>query len=363
STNFFPGKDINIVPREGEDVVYVLIGEDEQPIYELGDGIQTIIILTYPLFFNMGKEMLVFIEEPEHFLHPGMQRLLIETFLKPEFSNFQYFITTHSNHFLELMNESNKITLFKVSQGNTAQSSNVTLELKPSMNLLDSLGVNNASVLLSNCSIWVEGITDRLYLKKYLEVYWKETPPEVILKEDFHFSFVEYSGGNLTHWNFDESNGDNINAKKITNRIFLISDSDFDKNGKITKSKQKRFENLSNALGDNFYLLPVKEIENTLSKVIVEKVICKKEDITLQNLTVKKGVRNNFDKENLGDWICKKYDGLNRKYVNGNTLHDKVKFAQLATEMITDISDLSTNAVELCEKITAFILSHNEKID
>ena len=39
---------------------------------------------------------------------------------------------------------------------------------------MDSLGVRNSSVFLANSTIWIEGITDRLYLKKYMEVYQRE---------------------------------------------------------------------------------------------------------------------------------------------------------------------------------------------
>ncbi len=40
--------------------------------------------------------------------------------------------------------------------------------------LLASLGVKPSSVYLANCTIWVEGITDRLYITKYMEKYLVE---------------------------------------------------------------------------------------------------------------------------------------------------------------------------------------------
>jgi hypothetical protein len=50
SYNFFHEQQISLIPREHErnDVLYVKIGqESERPIYSLGDGIQSVIILTF----------------------------------------------------------------------------------------------------------------------------------------------------------------------------------------------------------------------------------------------------------------------------------------------------------------------------
>lgn len=89
---FFNGEKIVLIPALKSDVVIVKIGDEkEMPIYNLGDGIQSIIILTFPLYAHLGENLLVFIEEPELYLHPGLQRKLIETFLRDEFSGYQFF--------------------------------------------------------------------------------------------------------------------------------------------------------------------------------------------------------------------------------------------------------------------------------
>ena len=77
SENFFD-KRITLIPSQSNGFITVKIGDEiERPIYELGDGIQSIIILTLPLFLNKGNNLLVFIEEPEKLLHPGLQRKLV----------------------------------------------------------------------------------------------------------------------------------------------------------------------------------------------------------------------------------------------------------------------------------------------
>lgn len=109
SKTFFDEKEVALIPKVKDDVLTIKIGDEkERPIYNLGDGIQSIILITLPLFLYLdiskvrNTNVLVFIEEPEIGLHPSLQRTLIETLLDKRFENFQFFFTTHSNHFLDM---------------------------------------------------------------------------------------------------------------------------------------------------------------------------------------------------------------------------------------------------------------------
>ena len=71
SETFFNGEKIVLIPKINDDVLTVKIGKEmERPIFSLGEGIQSIIILTLPLFLYLEKtketntNILVFIEEP-----------------------------------------------------------------------------------------------------------------------------------------------------------------------------------------------------------------------------------------------------------------------------------------------------------
>lgn len=62
-----------------------------------------------------NENILVFIEEPEQLLHPGFQRKLIEVLLNCEdFSNFQFFFTSHSNHFLDITLDYDDVSIFTI---------------------------------------------------------------------------------------------------------------------------------------------------------------------------------------------------------------------------------------------------------
>jgi hypothetical protein len=115
-STFFDGQEVALIPREGGDALYVKIGhEREQPIFHLGDGIQQIIIMTMPLFVHAKANLLLFLEEPENSLHPGLQRMLIDCLLAEgdPAGTRQIFISTHSHQFLDITLDTNQISVFK----------------------------------------------------------------------------------------------------------------------------------------------------------------------------------------------------------------------------------------------------------
>ena len=100
SSTFFDDRDVTLTPNDKRDVLLILIGDDERPIHHVGDGMQTVIIQTFESFIRSGEPCFFFIEEPELFLHPGLERKLIEFFNEQE--NHVFFLTTHSNHLLDM---------------------------------------------------------------------------------------------------------------------------------------------------------------------------------------------------------------------------------------------------------------------
>jgi hypothetical protein len=371
SENFFFGNDISLVPMVTEDVVYVKEGEDEdRPIYDLGDGIQSIIILMFKVFMA-EKPTMFFIEEPEHFLHAGLQRTLIETFAKHK--EHMFFMTTHSNHFLDLAQERDDISIQQVSRINGESKVQASLDYGE---LLNELGVRASSVLLANCSIWVEGVTDKLYLRAYLNKYIEELEDEdkksklKSYHENLHFVFTEYQGSNITHWDFSddvENNGSETPAKRLNRNILLIADADIE-------GKGERVESLREALGEAFYLLEYKEIENFIPfDILIDTAKARWE-------TFKQRTDSNIDRfENMKEELFKsnrygigevleryvdKADGLERKFYSdkSGTIKDKVKFCHTAISLMNESDDwkLTPELTSLCETVWDFIESHNQ---
>jgi predicted ATP-dependent endonuclease of OLD family len=376
SKNFFDDKSVLLLPNKKSDVLYVKIGnETERPIFSLGDGIQSVIIMTFQVFYNRGKKCLFFIEEPEIYLHPGLQRKLIKALCT--FDECQFFLTTHSNHILDLSLEL-EVKDMSIYKFNKVLDENENLiEVTPDFeienvssgdnSLLDILGVKDSSVYLANCTIWVEGITDRFYLRGLYLDYIKQSRPNefVYLKEDINYAFVEYAGNNITHWSFlgeysDDGVEDevyrNINVESICKKIFLITDRDSEK-------KQARHEKLKENLKNNYCCLDVKEIENLISLKTLKKVIKEYEkvntveDIDFKSNFTEKGYANRY----LGSFIESVLNNPSRSYsAQSGTIKDKLAFCKRAIKNTSNVNDLSPEALNLCEKIYNFIKENNK---
>ncbi|GGH22559.1 AAA family ATPase [Mucilaginibacter phyllosphaerae] len=361
---FFNGDEVNLIPKIDSNVVSVRIGEhEEHPIYQLGDGIQALIILAYPMFFEQDRKMHFFIEEPEQYLHPGFQRVLIETMLS--FKNHQYFITTHSNHLLDITLEKDSISVYtfkKSYYGKPIPAFTIENVENDDVNILAEIGVRNSSVFLSNCTIWVEGITDRIYIRKYLDVFQKHK--KLQFKEDVHYSFVEYGGNNITHWSFLENtdlNHPNIEVERLCGKLFLITDKDGDglsETGKAT-AKEKRQLQLKEKLQERYYCLLAREIENTLSVDVVKKIIIELEDNSEINFKESFNAEAHVT-EKLGMFLDNNVIGGNRTYADSSgTIKDKLNFAKKAVTYLITEDDLTIEAKDLTSKLYEFIKLNN----
>ncbi len=368
SKTFFNNEPFSLIPNIEDDSIHVSIGSEEWPIYKLGDGIQSIIILLYPLFFNQGKKMMVFIEEPENSMHPGLQRLFLETIMQNSFKSFQYFITTHSNHFLDITLDLNKISVYSFAKVQTSSAQDTIYSIvnasNENSNVLDLIGARNSSVLLSNCTIWVEGITDRFYIKKYLEIYQSSLPQDKSrYKEDFNYSFIEYGGNNITHWAFgDESNWEKIKTNRISSKIYLIADKD-STSIKVSSEKAKRLNLLKTILNDNFQVVPGREIENILKPSILINTIksLEKNNSVKLKFEENKITQKSYLEKPLGKYIQINFQNLSRKYcADSGTVFCKLDFCRAALLQIKTVEDFSNEALELTRKIYEFITqSHN----
>ena len=381
SQYFFDNETITLIPKHDQDVVNIKIGSDKQfPISELGDGLQQVIILTYEAFIKKDETHAFFIEEPELHMHAGMVRQLMNFYLNE--TKHYYFFTTHSNHLLDMADESDQVIIQKfVKQPKKNPKDGFDFKIyrcDRDRDLLASLGVKPSSVYLANCTIWVEGITDRLYITKYMEKYLAElekSDSEQYKKyrrfmPNYHYTFVEYSGSNLTHWSFSDDYADHLDdkglsAKAVASEMLLIADGDIKNKPERVKALQTEFKK------ENYFILKCKETENTLPKDSIINVAKSKfsrlraetqksYDILLIDEITEE---NYFDHSEFGigkllDQAIKKPTSTTTKtaFADGQgvgTIKYKLDFCR---EIIKDFDDhphwqLTPKAEELCERI------------
>lgn len=362
SQSFFDDKPVTLIPRLDPAVLHIKIGDEaERPVHHLGDGIQSVIILTFRLFANSGIPVLLYCEEPELYMHPGLQRIMVRAF-HDRFPGHQIFLTTHSNHLLDLTFDFPNVAVFafrKVFDDAQADEKDARFEIEEitseDRRPLELLGVRNSSVFLSNCTIWVEGITDRRYFKTYLRLYQDSLPPERRrFREDWHYSFVEYGGACITHWSFLDDGSDAIDVERLCGKLFLIADGDTS-----TKWKGRRHEKLTTTLKERYCVLQCKEVENLLTPGVLKEVLKGYGEDAFQEFA-----QADYETAGLGEFVeSKVIQGARKRrgsYADNETISDKVSFCAKAVEAMKSFDDLSAEGKEIAKRLYDFIAENNK---
>lgn len=319
--HLFERKEINLVPRMNDKkVVYIGIeGDNEREVYNHGDGIQTILLLTYPMFES--KAATYFIEEPEQHLHPKMQRFLLH--VMGEMKQHQFFISTHSNSFLDYSFENKSI--YKVESGGNKKKVSLCLDLDEKYSVLDDLGIRASEILQTNGVIWVEGPSDRIYIKKWLELLGEN------FLEGLHYTFQYYGGRLLSHYTLSDFEfKDFLNILIVNRNSFVVIDSDIKSTGGDINETKKRICKECDDQGMSYWVTEGREIENYLTNRV------------LSELSGSKVTRTKYgDIENY----CDVFDS-NRKVV----------FAKKVIEKMSS-EDIEDNLFDLKEKMESLIRS------
>lgn len=360
SREFFEGRPVDLVPRRKDSTVYVKIGQDDDiPIHNLGDGIQAIIIFTFPAF-TARERTLFFFEEPEVHLHPGMQRRLIELFIRNErLQQHQLFLTTHSNHLLDIAGEYSACSNFVFRREETSQAFKISPLVGPDKAVLHELGARSSSVFLTNASIWVEGITDRMYLREYIRKYLRSIEKSPPIKEDTHYSFLEYGGATIVHWDFQElvpSLPEKIKVASICSQSILVLDGD-------NRGKATRVDDLRAALGNRLILLQGKEVENLLPLEVLQHTAAEILNLMKKRADVNLLRVDGYHQRDIGVGAYLEAQ-LNVEGFSGSgtgTVSRKSKFCEIATQYMqtNDDWELPPETAAICKQLVEFVCDAN----
>jgi predicted ATPase len=247
------------VPYSREYIQVDMTGEGNfLPLESLGTGIHEAVILAAAC--TIFSEQIVCIEEPELHLHPLLQKKFLQYIAKN--TDNQYFISTHSAHLLDTPGAS----IFHVTLENGESKVSPAYEISEKSSICTDLGYRPSDLFQTNCIIWVEGPSDRIYLK-----YWIEgKDPE--LEESLHYSIMFYGGRLLSHLSSEDNPliDDFISLRKLNRRIMIIMDSDKKKSPHehINKTK-KRIKDEFESNGEFVWVTKGREIENYLDEGIL----------------------------------------------------------------------------------------------
>lgn len=377
SEYFFEGKNISIIPDEETYELKINIEDREDKfIYQVGDGITSLIIIMYHVFMHCDRDInIYFIEEPEQNFHPGFQRLFMNIIsLNEKFKNCYFFFTTHSNHIIDISNHEFKNFRNYLC---TKEKDKILVKVQDEkdISVIEELGVKPSSVQIANKIIWVEGKYDAFYIRLLLNKKAQIKQDRKYI-EEYDYTFVPYGGSNGTLINFSINNSINDNeefimkAKSINHNMLLIMDDDGISTGK-KNAKSQRYQELKSKLNDKLYKLEVREIENLFPPSVIKKYFIqgiKKAD-SYDTSFLNNIVYNDYKNKKLGDYLnslVKKNLGNNLKEITGREdgfekkgfLYDKSKFYDCVLEWIMsdtfdykcDVPDEAKHLINIVEK-------------
>ncbi|MBD5453294.1 MAG: ATP-binding protein, partial [Lachnospiraceae bacterium] len=214
----------------GEDVWEIYLkekGRERVPLSKSGSGIKTIILVLLNLIVvplqsqNIGKIIVYGFEELENNLHPAMQRKLFDYIY--EFAvekNIYVFLTTHSHVAINTFFDKEKACIYHVVKDNGRATLKRIESYIDKTEILDDLDIKASDILQANGIIWVEGPSDRIYIKKWLEIFCDNQ-----FEEGKHYQFLYYGGRLLSQYSAEEET-DLISIITTNRNAAIVMDSD-----------------------------------------------------------------------------------------------------------------------------------------
>lgn len=335
---------IQQIKIEGNPLWEVFLKEkncERVPLSKSGSGIKTIILvllnlLVVPLLDdNKNKKIVYGFEELENNLHPAMQRKLFDFIYNYAVENDTYiFLTTHSHIAINTFYSKERANIYHVVKNDKISYVKKIESYLDKTEILNDLDVKASDLLQSNGIIWVEGPSDRIYIKRWLEVFCDNN-----FEEGVHYQFLYYGGRLLSQYSAQEET-ELINIITTNRNAAIVIDSDKRYQSDLVNNTKKRIEKEFDDLNMFSWVTKGKEIENYIPKEALSDML------------------------NLSECVqCGKYElfpDYIKPYYN-NFTNKKVPFANCIKDYITrenskNILDLKTQV----EKLYSAIKSWNE---
>jgi len=318
-----------IVPRENGGRWEIYLKEDKKglvPLSHSGSGLKTVLLVIgymelLPYIEKKGLGDFVFaFEELENNLHPALQRRLVSYVREKSLaSGCTIFLTTHSSAVIDMLSKDGDAQIIHVSHNGQSASARRVATYLDNRGVLDDLDVRASDLLQSNCLVWVEGPSDRLYFNKWISLL---TGGKLV--EGSHYQCVFYGGRLLAHLSGEEPFGagsekEAVQIFGVNRNAILIIDSDKKSAGATINATKMLMVEQVEKMDGIAWITKGKEIENYISGRILNELLSVTPPATYSD---------------FADHLEKQKKGAGVKFTR-----KKVQFAESAAE-IASVEDL-----------------------
>ncbi len=251
-------------------------GQERVALSKSGSGLKTIILVLLNLMIMpeleeyKNRKIAYGFEELENNLHPALQRRLFDYLYNYAIlKDTRIFITTHSHVAINGFFGRDDTQIYHVIKENGHAALKKIDTFIDKVEILDDLDVKASDILQSNGIVWVEGPSDRIYIKRWLEVF-----TENAFIEGKDYQFLYYGGKTLANYSLEE-NPQLINILTTNHNAAIIMDSDKrNRQSKLNDTKKRVIEEFDK-LGMFCWVTKGKEIENYISCAALSKALGK----------------------------------------------------------------------------------------
>lgn len=227
---------------------------------------------------NNWSKTIFCLEEPENNLHPALLRRLLDFLaLKRQMAGFSIVMTTHSPICIDWASSKADCALLHVlrEDGENTICRNV-LNYESRIGILTDLDVRGSDILQANGIVWVEGPSDRIYLRKWIDLYTDGS-----IKEGSHYTVMYYGGKILSHFEAIEPDERSklISMVTINRNVAVLMDSDRQRSNSSKISPRRRLNDTKQRIVNEVermhgftWVTAGREIENYVDNTIWQKV-------------------------------------------------------------------------------------------